>query len=277
MPALFRTSTIHIVDARKHFAFLVGQAHRSAKCAGDERISLCRLSSPAFANRLPEPRLAMIEVERRVEYDDLTRGLLLEGAQLIGNERVEDVYFDTERYSVTSRDWWLRLRKRGEEKTWQLKVPAQGGMKGSAVDTYIEIEEPLEIARLISQALEGKETRTSEMAADDLGGALKFLGLRECISIETMRESHQKEFCGCMVRIDLDRCSFGYQVAELEIMVEDHADKTEMAKAAALLEDFIQAHGLQNRSAESKLLRYIKTRAPNHRRALESCGILPAS
>mgnify|MGYP001583041595 FL=1 len=52
----------------------------------------------------------MIEVEKKFKLNAEQERRLIEGAELIAVKRNEDIYFDTEDFTLTRQDHWLRTR-----------------------------------------------------------------------------------------------------------------------------------------------------------------------
>ena len=71
--------------------------------------------------------------------------------------------------------------------------------------------------------------------------------------------------------IDLDEIDFGYNIGEIELLVND---KSAMEEAVAQILDFANKKGLVIAPVRGKVIEYIKRNNINHYRALEEAGIL---
>jgi hypothetical protein len=58
-----------------------------------------------------------IEVEQKFEIDDDLVERVAQSLVFVGSKRLEDSYFDTPTFSLTTSDYWLRLR----DNSWELK------------------------------------------------------------------------------------------------------------------------------------------------------------
>ncbi len=70
----------------------------------------------------------MIEVEKKFILKEGDRKKLLEGAEFVKKQTVNDTYYDTEDYSLAKKDWWPRERNGN----FELKVGV--GALGKNVD-----------------------------------------------------------------------------------------------------------------------------------------------
>lgn len=52
----------------------------------------------------------MIEIEKKFLLTEAQRARLLKDAKKLEDKKVEDSYFDTSDYRLTTKDYWLRLR-----------------------------------------------------------------------------------------------------------------------------------------------------------------------
>lgn len=196
----------------------------------------------------------MIEVERKFHLTQKQRQKLLEGAVFLGEKEITDTYFDKLSYALGRRDMWLRERNG----SFQLKVPlAQNVREG--VDRYNETEDEAEIRTLISLP-------PGQGLAKDLGMG----GFMPICVLKTKRKKYRKD--GFI--IDLDETTgegFVYTIAEVELMVD--LDE-QVENAAARIDSFAREHGLElDASIEDKVLSYLKSRRPEHYRALVEAGV----
>jgi len=184
----------------------------------------------------------MIEVEKK---------FLLSG----GQERVfEDEYFDDGKYSLTSRDMWLR-RRNGR---FELKTPLFVDGCERSVDQYDELEKEEEIR----SALDIPESGNLEQ---DLAKKSFF----PFAKLTTTRKKFKKD--GFI--LDFDIVDFGdstYSIAEVEKMVED---KSQMESAVSEILEFAQKHGLESARVRGKVIEYVRRKNPDHFGVLIDCGI----
>lgn len=194
----------------------------------------------------------MIEVEVKFLLEPAEEQRLLDGALLTSERTFSDVYYDTDGYILTTTDRWLRARAG----TFELKLPA-GGNRSSAFNQYQELTTEGDIRRALGLA----ET-DADLAVD-----LKNAGYEPFVIITTNRKKFKKgEFT-----IDLDSADFGYNLAEVELLVPSDAEqKNARNKIAA----FAREHGLQVRPVKGKLLTYIERYRPDHFRRLQEAGVI---
>ena len=91
----------------------------------------------------------MIEIEKKFILNEVAKARLLEGAEFLSEKTIHDEYFDTEDFSLTKRDWWLRSRN-GH---FELKIANHEGID-RLVDSYKEIEDETEIKKILNFPVE---------------------------------------------------------------------------------------------------------------------------
>lgn len=194
----------------------------------------------------------MIEVEKKFQLTPEQETKLLERAVLLGNKTNEDVYFDTTDFSLTRQDHWLRTRSG----RWELKrrVHELGHKLGGTA--YDEIEDEPDIRAFLQ--LPGKGT-----LADDLDTA----GYKPFAHIVKERRSYQKEG----FHIDLDICDFGYELAEIELLLEDEKQRQVALKR---IKEFADRMGLNRTPVRGKIIEYLYRFAPEHYQALVDAGVI---
>lgn len=190
----------------------------------------------------------MIEVEKKFILSNEDKNRLTKNAQFI-NERVfTDIYYDTEIFSLTSKDKWLRSR----ESRFELKLPLHDGADRLA-DQYDELEDEQKIRETLSLPHNGN-------LADDLAKA----GYSPFCTCKTTRRKYKKE----PFIIDLDIVDFQdfiYNIDEIELMVND---TSEIEDAIAKIMNFAKEHGLTIAPVRGKVIEYLKRAKPNHYQAL---------
>lgn len=194
----------------------------------------------------------MIEVEKRYRLTPEQEKRLLEGAALIGNKTNEDAYFDTDDFVLTRQDHWLRTRSG----RWELKrrVHELGHKFGGTA--YDEIENEPGIRTFLQLPEKGS-------LADDLATA----GYKPFARIVKERRSYEKEG----FHIDLDICDFGYELAEIELMIE-HEDQRQ--GALKRIEEFADRMGLDQTPVLGKIIEYLYRFARPHYDALVEVGVI---
>ena len=83
----------------------------------------------------------MIEVEKKFLINEDEIKEIVKDSDFVEEKKLVDVYYDTQDFTLTTKDWWLRNRN-GK---FELKVSIQGS-KGS-IDQYHEIDDEKEICQ----------------------------------------------------------------------------------------------------------------------------------
>ena len=186
----------------------------------------------------------MIEVEKNFDLKAGDKERLIQDAKLISKKSFADIYYDTDDFRLTTKDYWLRQR----EGKWELKVPFGEAIQKKATDQYYELEDESEIRKTIG-------------ANWDL--------IRPFAKIITTRESYQKgEF-----HLDFDEMDFGFKTFEAEIMV---ADEKDVPEAEGKIMAFASEHGIASAPGAGKVIVYIKRNNPVHYQALLKAGVVRA-
>lgn len=194
----------------------------------------------------------MIEVEKKFHLTQEQEARLLNGAEFLGEQVLETTYYDTADYALSRKDQWLRKRNGA----YDLKVSMSGvpGMNRS-MQSYNEIETEEGIMNELN--LEG----------DSLEDAMQQAGLEQIMKIVTTRRKYTKDG----FNIDIDVIDFGYELAEIELLVEDEVG---MPEAKRRILAFAEAHGLEDKDVNGKVLEYLKRFSPKHYQALIDAGLL---
>lgn len=196
----------------------------------------------------------MIEVEKKFILNDQDKERLTKNAQFL-NERVfTDTYYDTENFSLTSNDKWLRSR----EGRFELKLPLYDGADRMA-DQYDELEDEQKIREALDLPSNGN-------LADDFvkPGYLAF-----CTCKTTRRKYKKEPFI-----IDLDNVDFQdftYNIGEIELMVND---ESEIEGAIEKIMAFAKEQNLTIAPVRGKVIEYLKRVKPNHYQALVQAGVV---
>jgi len=196
----------------------------------------------------------MIEIEKKFKLNPGDEDRLVADAQFVSEVVQSDAYWDTREFKLTCKDWWLRCRNG----RWELKIalhPVGPGVS-RGVTQYRELETEREIREAIGLAGDGA-------FEDDLTRA----GYAPCATIVTTRRKYRDgEF-----HIDLDSADFGYALAEIELMVDDEADK-EAASERVLA--YARSRGLSLDSIRGKFVEYLHRERPKHFQALVDAGVI---
>ncbi|MEK7620180.1 MAG: CYTH domain-containing protein [Patescibacteria group bacterium] len=194
----------------------------------------------------------MIEVEKKYRLTPEQEKRLLEGATLLKNKTNEDVYFDTADFALTRQDHWLRTRSG----RWELKrrVHELGHKLGGTA--YDEIEDEPGIRSFL-------QLPEKNSLADDLADA----GYKPFARIVKERRSYEKEG----FHIDLDICDFGYELAEIELMLEHEDERQDALKR---IENFADRHELDRTPVRGKIIEYLYRFNRPHYDALVEAGVI---
>jgi adenylate cyclase class IV len=194
----------------------------------------------------------MIEVEKKFILEGEDEKRLIDKAEFIGEKVFTDIYYDTNDFSLTIKDKWLRSR----EGRFELKLTLhQGGERKAG--QYEEIENEEKIRNILNIPVE-------KDMEDDLekNGYLKF-----CIC-KTTRKKYKKEF----FNIDIDFVNFedfNYELAEIELMIEN---KSDIDGAIEKIINFAKEKGLKTSLVRGKVIEYLKRKKPEHYQALVNSG-----
>jgi len=190
----------------------------------------------------------MIEVEKKFILNEQDKERLTKEAQFL-NERVfTDTYYDTEIFSLTTNDKWLRSR----EGRFELKLPLHKGVDRLA-DQYNELEDEQKIRKALNLPSNGN-------LADDLAKA----GYFPFCTCKTTRIKYKKE--QFIINFDIVNFQdFIYNIGEIELMVNE---KSEIEKAIEKIMYFAKSQNLTIAPVRGKVIEYLKRTKPNHYQAL---------
>jgi len=196
----------------------------------------------------------MIEVEKKFILNKQDKERLTKRAEFL-NERVfADIYYDTNNFSLTSKDKWLRSR----EARFELKLPLHKGAERSA-DQYDELEDEQKIREALNLPLNGS-------FADDLtkAGYVPF-----CICKTTRRKYKKGLF---IIDLDIvDFQDFTYNIGEIELMVNE---KSEIESAVEKIIDFAKMQNLTIAPVRGKVIEYLRRVRPSHYQVLVQSGVV---
>lgn len=195
----------------------------------------------------------MIEVEKKFNLSGEEISRLTQDAEYLGERVYTDTYIDTPDYFLTRNDIWLRSR----DGKFELKLPMKGSEASNGrLDQFREIDTEREIMELMQLNPCGTLQETLEA-----NGYVPFA------IINTVRKKYQK---GDFI-IDLDGTDFGYNIGEIERMVDD---PSQMEDAVQQILDFSQVHSLTIAPVRGKVIEYVRRNNPDHYNALLEAGVI---
>jgi thiamine-triphosphatase len=198
----------------------------------------------------------MIEVEKKFILTEEQKERLLKDAEFFSKVIFTDEYFDTDVYTLTTKDVWLRAR----DGQWELKIPMTLGERKT--DQYEEITEETLIRKYLDLQDNGKDM---EQALADAGYA------PFCVCGTTRTKYRKGDFM-----IDIDMVEYGdftYSLCEIELLVEDRA---EIAEATRRILEFAGAEDLTITPVRAKVIEYLRMKRPEHYQALLKAGVAKA-
>lgn len=194
----------------------------------------------------------MIEIEKRYRMDKKQESLLLKGAEFLSTKTNEDTYYDTMDFALTRQDHWLRLRNGGFE--LKRRLHKLGHKLGGTA--YEEINEEKTIRDFL------KLPGNNSLEADLLEA-----GYKPFTGIVKQRRSYKRG----AFRIDLDVCDFGYEIAEIELMIEREEDR---GSALERIDEFASQIGLDQTPVRGKIIEYLFRYSRAHYDALVDAGVI---
>jgi len=190
----------------------------------------------------------MIEVEKKFILSGQDKKQLTKNAEFLSEKIFTDIYYDTEKFSLTSQDKWLRSR----EGVFELKLPLNNGVERLA-DQYEELEDEHRIRQTLDLPM-------NKNLADDLIQA----GYFPFCTCKTTRRKYKKE--PFIIDLDIvDFQDFTYNIGEIELMV---SGKFEIESATKKIMDFAKAQNLTVAPVRGKIIEYLKRVKPNHYQTL---------
>ncbi|XP_006006386.1 thiamine-triphosphatase [Latimeria chalumnae] len=202
-----------------------------------------------------------MEVERKFVLGADTEVKLHKlGAEVDSSLSFEDRYFDTSDFKLTLQDTWLRNRAG----CWELKCPVNGNCQEDATTHYRELTGEDQIVSHLSELLGLQDLRGCPL--DEL---LCQASLEVFAAYVTERKGYSMPGG---IHIDLDRANFGYQVGEIEVMV-DNVEK--IPEAVRKINSVAEKLGLDEKERiPGKMYTYLKRFCPLHYQALLAAHVL---
>lgn len=196
----------------------------------------------------------MIEVEKKFILNEQDKERLTKDAEFLGERVFTDFYYDTQDFSLTTNDKWLRCR----DGRFELKSSLYVGLERLA-DQYDELTDEIKIREVLGLPSGGS-------FADDLAKA----GLSPFCSYKTTRRKYKKE----PFIIDLDTVDFQdftYNIGEIELMVQE---KSEIENAIKKIIVFAKEQKLTSAPVRGKVSEYLKRFRPSHYEALVQAKVV---
>jgi adenylate cyclase class IV len=194
----------------------------------------------------------MIEVERRYLMNPKQESILLKDAEFIDAKTNEDIFFDMSDYALARQDNWLRTRNGAFE--LKRRLHNLGHKLGGTA--YDEISDEQKIRDFLKLA------GSNSLEADLLeAGYLPFARI-----IKQRRGYKRGSF-----HIDLDVCDFGYEIAEIELMVERDEER---GPALERINKFATDIGLDQTPVRGKIIEYLYRYSRPHYDTLVEAGVI---
>ena len=223
------------------------------------------------------------EIERKFRLSSRVRTQLLKRST-VERKRIEftDKYFDTNSFSLTRKDCWLRRR----DAIWELKSSntnidsANQALVG--IDYYRESRDWSTISAITQMATGVNLKEPFPLDPNDAESWLQENGVFLFANVKTSRERHQVKLSkGQQVRLDLDSVIFlsterdvelsRYDIGEIELI--DTGGN--MSASEAIKEAFTEL-GIDSEPVRGKLLELLFRHRPAHYEALRESGLLTA-
>lgn len=196
----------------------------------------------------------MIEVEKKFILNEQDKERLIKNAEFLGERVFTDIYYDTQDFSLTANDKWLRCR----EGRFELKISLYVGLERLA-DQYDELTDEIKIREALDLPSGGS-----------FENGLAKAGLFPFCSYKTTRRKYKKE--PFIVDLDtVDFQDFTYNIGEIELMVHE---KSEIENAIKKIIVFAKEQKLTSAPVRGKVAEYLKRFRPDHYQALVQAKVV---
>ncbi|MBI2113221.1 MAG: CYTH domain-containing protein [Candidatus Wildermuthbacteria bacterium] len=186
----------------------------------------------------------MIEVEKKFILEQKDKEKLLEGAEFLHEKIIRDAYYDTKSFALAKKDWWLRERNGAFELKISTRIPQK--QENFAPTQYRELETEEEIRKALDLSSKSPFLQ-----------ALEEQGYLKAFALETIRKKYEKQG----FTVDFDIVDYGYELAEIELMVDQ---ESQIAEAEKRIWDFATSQGLSfNGEQRGKVLEYLRRYEPS--------------
>ncbi len=197
----------------------------------------------------------MIEIEKKFILNEEEKRRIIKNTQFLGNKIFTDVYYDKKDYSLTLKDFWLRFR----DGTAELKIPLKKE-NNTFINQYEEIIDEDKIRQKINVQ------KSSISLINDLTSN-NYIPFCKCKITRTKYKNN-------IFSIDLDFVDFDdftYNIAEIEIMVENEKD---IDDAVRKINNFAKENNLKIDSVRGKVIEYINRKNSKLYNKLLTRGII---
>ncbi|MFA6511647.1 MAG: CYTH domain-containing protein [Patescibacteria group bacterium] len=196
----------------------------------------------------------MIEVEKKFEADEALAARAVKGLERKKTIHLEDIYYETSDFALTSKDNWLRNRNG----RFELKMAVLRGDRNTRhpYDNYKEIEEENAIRDELSLPRDLPFAETISQAGYAPFGPII---------------TDRAEYKDGAFTIDVDHLPGGRIIVEVETLVEKNKDIT---AAEERLASFAKKRGLSKEAHYGKIFEFLKINRPEHYQALKAAGVI---
>ena len=189
----------------------------------------------------------MIEVEKKFKLSQEEEAKLIADAKFIKEVTNTDTYFDNANYDLTTNGLWLRNRNgRFELKVNVSRKLNELGRPDWNTTEFKELETDNEIRKELNLKNSG-----------NIAGDIEMLGYEPFVTLKTERKMYQRD--GYVISID--SIDYGYQVVEIELMVET---SNEVEEASERIVRFAESIGINTNPVRGKVMEYLYRNAPEH-------------
>lgn len=195
--------------------------------------------------------MKIIEVEKKFSLNNKEKESLIKGSENLGIKIFTDTYYDNQDKDLTTKDIWLRER----DNKWELKIPV-GNPSEQVSDQYKELTNEEEIKKYLN--FDDNKTLNQSLIESNY---------KPFASITTRRAKYKKGG----LNIDIDEMDFGYEIAEIEKMVED---EQQIQQATKEILEFANEHNLTVGKIRGKVIEYLRRNNIEHFNKLISAGVL---
>lgn len=178
----------------------------------------------------------MIEVEKKFALSEENIKKIEDTAEFVKEITNHDIYYDTKDYKLSKEDKWFRNR----DGRFEIKIPIKN-KNARRINIYKEVTDLEKISEYI-----GLKKLSED---EDFEKNLKLNGFQVLLDIKTLRKRFKIE--GAI--IDVDKTDYGYNVCEIEKMIES---EDEVEKVTEEIFNLARSLGLEIKHVRGKGLEY---------------------
>lgn len=178
----------------------------------------------------------MIEVEKKFQPTNEQLAKLLEGTEFLGEKNLEDEYYDYPDFRICKKDWKFRIR----EGVYELKVNLRRGSDAEHNEEFDNEEEILE--------------KLGFDKTENLGKIVK-----EKMVLVAVLKNNRKKYKKGDFFIDVDKMDYGYEMVEIELMVQSEA---EIPGAEKRIMNLAQEYNFPIKKLKGKFYEYTRLMKP---------------